>query len=168
MGIRYDIPFSPLDTQDMPSAARSRVAALCRRYTETTDRGVVRNRNDNAVDSRAATFRNWLYETAGYCYQSILNIAAVHAAALVGAFIYDLSITKMANGKFRMADTLLHYVTASVSFLRAVMDDSQRGFSIHEHSGPPRCADDPAQPVSPERGNRRGQLLSVHAWWQCG
>ena len=137
MGIRYVIPYTFDELEDMPSATATRLRSLSIGFRQGVDRGVVRNHNDGTMDNRASKFRDWLYETAGYDFQSILRITRAHAPGLLGLFIRDMA--KMPwnrKGDLRMTDTLLHFLTAATAFLREVVNDPHKNFLIHTHKGP--------------------------------
>jgi len=103
----------------MPAAAKNLVAACCSRRAGA-NRGLVRQRNDDTMDSRATAFRTWLFSAAGYTDFSLLNMQEAEATYVLGAYVDHLACTRKNTATNRpiMAKTLVQHLTASAQFLR--------------------------------------------------
>jgi len=81
---------------------------------------LVRQRNDNTMDSRATTFRTWLFSAAGCTDFSLLNMQEAEATYILGAYVDHLACTRKNTATNRpiMAKRLVQHLTASAQFLR--------------------------------------------------
>jgi hypothetical protein len=130
VGIRYGPVFSADTTADMPSPARALVLSSIQHF-QRTDRGVVRNSNDKTMDTRAASFRDWLISAGGYSdVCQLAQLTPAGAIALLGAFLDHVAVTPYnSKGNLRMSNTLSHYLQAAYRFLRPYVSGH---FTIYE------------------------------------
>ena len=81
---------------------------------------MVRQCNDNTMDSQATAFCTWLFSAAGYTDFSLVNMQEAKATYVLGVCVDHLACSRKntATNLPIMAKTLVQHLTASAQFLR--------------------------------------------------
>jgi len=103
----------------MPSPTR-RLVLACLSNQQRTDRGMDRNKNDRTMDSRAATFRSWLFTSAGYSDITLPHMTKPDALAVLVAYLDFKARTALnpQTGNPIQAKTLNNRLQAAAAYLR--------------------------------------------------
>ena len=117
MGIRYRPVLPPAALENLPSAART-LADTFLTARQRADRGLVRGKNDRTLDNRAARFRDWLFQSAGFRDFHFENLRVDSAQLVLASYVGQLQkVTMRKTGRPPAPKTLMMHLNAACLFL---------------------------------------------------
>ncbi len=101
----------PANMSNMPAAATATIRASRLKFIET-DRGHVRQSNDQSFDSRSKFFAGWL-QSQGHTKQSVAALTPDQLIDTIGAFLEDVKSGKNLQKIQLSGQSLRNYTTAA-------------------------------------------------------
>ena len=107
----------PAAFENLPSAART-LADTFLTARQRADRGLVRGKNDRTLDNRAARFRDWLFQSAGFRDVDFANLRVDSAQLVLATYAFKhQAAVQQKSGKPPAPKMLMMHLNAACLFL---------------------------------------------------